>query len=88
MIPRAALLDDGDESAVFTVREGKAVRVPVQLGYVDGNVIEVRSGLEDGAPVVTAGKVALREGSAVQVIGEAPVAAAPAADDAAQGDAQ
>lgn len=88
VIPRAALLDDGDESAVFTVREGKAMRVPVELGYVDGNVIEVRSGLEDGAPVVTAGKVALREGSAVQVIGEAPVAAAPAADEAAQGDAQ
>jgi len=87
VIPRAALLDDGDESAVFTVRDGKAVRVPVELGYIDGNLIEIRSGLEDGAPVVTAGKVALREGSAVQVIGEAPVAAAkPAAD--AKSDAQ
>jgi len=87
VIPRAALLDDGDESAVYTVRDGKAVRVPVELGYIDGNLIEVRSGLEDGAPVVTAGKIALREGSAVQVIGEAPVAAAkPAAD--AKGDAK
>ncbi|RPD88348.1 efflux RND transporter periplasmic adaptor subunit [Luteimonas sp. 100069] len=81
VIPRSALLDEG-ETAVYTVREGKAVRVPVELGYVDGNMIEVRSGLEAGDPVVTAGKVALREGSAVQVIGEAPVAAAPATADA------
>ncbi|KLJ01619.1 efflux RND transporter periplasmic adaptor subunit [Luteimonas sp. FCS-9] len=87
VIPRTALLDDGDEAAVFTVRDGKAVRVPVELGYVDGNLIEIRSGLDDGAPVVTAGKVALREGSPVQVIGEAPVAAAGPAGDA-KGDAQ
>ncbi|KPN20757.1 hemolysin D [Xanthomonas sp. Mitacek01] len=89
VIPRAALLDDGDESAVYTVKDGKAVRVPVELGYVDGNLIEVRKGLDLGMPVVTAGKVALREGSAVQVIGEAPVAAAkPAADADAKSDAQ
>lgn len=89
VIPRAALLDDGDEAAVFTVQDGKAVRVPVELGYIDGNLIEIRSGLEEGAPVVTAGKVALREGSAVQVIGEAaPVAAAAPVDADAQSDAQ
>ncbi|MGO3128530.1 MAG: efflux RND transporter periplasmic adaptor subunit [Luteimonas sp.] len=89
VIPRSALLDEGDETAVYTVRDGKAVRVPVELGYIDGNLIEIRSGLEEGAPVVTAGKVALREGSAVQVIGEAaPVAAASPADADAKSDAQ
>ena len=86
VIPRSALLEDGDETAVFTVRDGKAVRVPVTLGYVDGALIEVRDGLEEGDAVVTAGKVALREGSAVQVVGaDAPAvaadaSAAPAAD--------
>ncbi|ASR42137.1 efflux transporter periplasmic adaptor subunit [Xanthomonas citri pv. mangiferaeindicae] len=87
VIPRAALLDDGDQAAVFTVRDGKAVRVPVTLGYVDGDLIEVRDGLKDGMQVVTAGKVALREGSPVQVIGAAPVAAAKPANDA-KSDAQ
>ena len=91
VIPRSALLEDGDETAVFVVRDGKAVRMPVTLGYVDGALIEVRDGLAEGDAVVTAGKVALREGSAVQVVGaDAPAAtpepAAPAAD-AAQGDA-
>ena len=69
VVPRIALLEDGDP-AVYTVRDKKAVRVPVTLGYMDGQWVEVRKGLKAGEPVVTAGKVALREGSEVQVIGE------------------
>ena len=68
---------------VFTVRDGKAVRVPVTLGYVDGALIEVRDGLEEGDAVVTAGKVALREGSAVQVLGQDKDKSGPAATQAA-----
>ncbi|WP_172454236.1 efflux RND transporter periplasmic adaptor subunit [Xanthomonas arboricola] len=83
VIPRLALLDDG-EPAVFVVRNGKASRVPVKLGYAEGPWLEVRQGLKEGDQVVTAGKVALRDGTAVQVIGQPdrkPVAAAaPAAD--------
>ncbi|AKU48573.1 efflux RND transporter periplasmic adaptor subunit [Xanthomonas arboricola pv. juglandis] len=83
VIPRLALLDDG-EPAVFVVRNGKASRVPVKLGYAEGPWLEVRQGLKEGDQVVTAGKVALRDGTTVQVIGQPdrkPVAAAaPAAD--------
>ncbi|MDV2452017.1 efflux RND transporter periplasmic adaptor subunit [Xanthomonas hortorum] len=81
VIPRLALLDDG-EPAVFVVRNGKASRVPVKLGYAEGPWLEVRQGLKEGDQVVTAGKVALRDGTAVQIIGQPerkPVAAAPAA---------
>ena len=78
VIPRVALLEGEGDPAVFTVRGGKAVRVPVKLGYVDGAWAEVVSGLKLGEPVVTAGKVALREGSAVQVLGQ-QAAKAPAA---------
>jgi len=89
VIPRSALLDDGDAPAVFTVRDGKATRVEVELGYVDGAMIEVRSGLSERDPVVTAGKVALREGSTVQIVGaNAPAeSAAAAATDGADADA-
>ena len=69
VIPRSALLDDEDDPAVFVARGGKAARVPVKLGYMDGEWAEVLSGLRAGDQVVTAGKVALREGSAVQVLG-------------------
>jgi membrane fusion protein, multidrug efflux system len=68
-IPRLALLDDEGDPAVYVVRDGKAARVPVTLGYQDGALVEVREGLAEGDAVVTAGKVALRDGSAVQVIG-------------------
>jgi len=79
VVPRIALLDDGDP-AVYAVRDGKATRLPVKLGYVDGEWIEVREGLKAGDQVVTAGKVALREGSTVQVIGAEPVKVAAKAD--------
>lgn len=78
VIPRNALLDDENDPAVFTVRAGKAARVSVKLGYYDGQWVEVRAGLKPGDRVVTAGKVALREGTPVQVIGD-PVAKKPAA---------
>lgn len=68
-VPRAALLEDDAEPAVFVVEDGKAKRMPIELGYLDGEWAEVRGGLEEGAQVVTAGKVTLRDGSAVQVIG-------------------
>lgn len=67
VVPRLALLDDG-EPAVFRVREGKVARVPVTLGYAEGAWVEIRDGLAAGDQVVTAGKVALRDGTAVQVI--------------------
>ena len=76
-VPRAALLEGESETAVYRVADGKALRTPVQVGYLAGDVAEIRSGLEAGDQVVTTGKVTLRDGAAVEVIGappEAPVA--------------
>ncbi len=68
-IPRIALLEDEGEPAVYAVRDDKAVRVSLKLGYIDGELAEVRSGLKEGDAVVTAGKVAIRDGAKVEVIG-------------------
>lgn len=68
VVPRVALLDDEGDPAVFAIRAGKAVRVPVKLGYLDGAWAEVRRGLTVGDQVVIAGKTALRDGSIVQVL--------------------
>ena len=76
-VPRLALLDDGDP-AVYVVRDGKAVRVPIKTGYAEGEYVEVRDGLRAGERVVIAGKSALREGGSVQVI-DPRATAAPAA---------
>lgn len=70
VVPRNALLEDGGQPAVYVVRDGKAQRTTLKLGYDDAGWIEVRDGLKAGEEVVIAGKAALREGSAVQVIGK------------------
>jgi membrane fusion protein (multidrug efflux system) len=80
VVPRAALLDDEGDPAVFVVRGKKVARVPVKLGYLDGAWAEVRDGLKLGDQVVVAGKTALREGTEVQLIDSAqPKAVASAA---------
>lgn len=82
VVPRVALLDDEGEPAVFAARAGKVARVPVKLGYLDGEWAEIRGGLKQGDQVVVAGKTALRDGSAVQVLGQPaakPAGGTPAA---------
>ena len=83
VVPRVGLLVDEGDPAVFAVKSGKSARVPVKLGYIDGQWAEIRSGLAEGAQVVVAGKTALRDGTVVQVIGapgaKPTVAATPAA---------
>ncbi|NUO77163.1 MAG: efflux RND transporter periplasmic adaptor subunit [Lysobacter sp.] len=83
VVPRIALLEDEGDPAVFVVRNAKAARVPVKLGYLDGEWAEVRAGIKQGDQVVIAGKTALRDGTVVQLIGkDAPkqVAAAEKSD--------
>ena len=74
-VPRAALLEDAGETAVFAVRDKKAVRVPIEVGHLSGDLAEVRKGLVEGDQVVTAGKITLRDGAEVEVL-NAPAAGA------------
>ena len=75
VLTRIALLEDEGEPAVYVVQGKKAKRTPVQLGYTNGEIAEIRSGLKEGDQVVTAGKVAIRDGTEVQVIDAAGAAA-------------
>jgi membrane fusion protein (multidrug efflux system) len=67
-VPRIALLEDEGEPAVYVIDGKKAKRVTVQLGYTNGEIAEIRAGIKEGDKVVTAGKVAIRDGTEVQVI--------------------
>jgi membrane fusion protein (multidrug efflux system) len=42
----------------------------VKVGYSDGDHVEIRGGVDEGARVITVGRNAVRDGTAVQVIGE------------------
>jgi len=70
VIPRAALMEDDAKPTVFVVRDGKAQRVSLETGHVEGAWVEVRKGLEEGEQVVVAGKTSLRDGTAVQVLAQ------------------
>ena len=52
-----------------------AHRKLVKIGYSDGDKVEIRSGLDDGTRVITVGRNAVRDGTAVQVLDTTMVAA-------------
>lgn len=82
-VPREALIEGEGVPAVFVVREGRAVRTPIEVGHLSGSLAEVRGGLTEGDRVVTTGKVTLRDGALLQLIGVP--SAAVEADAIAQG---
>lgn len=55
LIPREAVRSEGGQTRVLTVRDGRAVAVPVRLGIVSNEVAELLSGLEAGEPVIVGG---------------------------------
>lgn len=68
-VPREALIEGEGLPAVFLVRDGRAVRTTIELGHLTGQLAEVRGGLAEGDRVVTTGKVTLRDGALLQVLG-------------------
>ena len=76
-VPRAAVVDQDGQRGVFLAVESMAQFVPLTTGIQNSDVIEVVDGLVDGQIVVTTGALALRDGDAIVLVGEAP-ATAPA----------
>ncbi|WP_300164443.1 efflux RND transporter periplasmic adaptor subunit [Solidesulfovibrio sp.] len=64
-VPNAALTRRDGRDAVFVIRDGKAVLVPVTLGESLGDMREVTSGLETGLKVVLSPPAKLASGDAV-----------------------
>jgi len=74
-VSRESLIEGDGATSVFVIRDGKARRVPVRLGLLNGGLVEILDGVEEGDQVVTTGKVTLRDGVAVQVLNAEPSAA-------------
>ncbi len=66
-LPNAAIVYNPYGSLVYVVERGHARQVLVQTGPTRGDQIAVTAGLAEGAQVVTAGQIKLRQGSAVVV---------------------
>ena len=77
LVPLTAIRKDASGSVVFVVDGGKLRRQPVTTGREDGSagVVEVLSGLAEGAKILAAPNEQARDGAPVTT---APVAKAPA----------
>jgi RND family efflux transporter MFP subunit len=67
VIPQKAILEN---THVFIVEGGKAVKKSVALGLQNTTMVEILEGLAEGAAVVVEGNYGLEEGAAVQVLEE------------------
>jgi membrane fusion protein, multidrug efflux system len=85
LVPEDAIVPQGDQHFIYRVVDGRALLTEVQIGKRKDTRVEIRSGLNPGDLVVTAGQLKLRDGVAVHAIDSkdavakaAPTAAPPA----------
>ncbi|GIW08488.1 MAG: secretion protein HlyD [Dehalococcoidia bacterium] len=64
-VPREAVVQRNNQNVVFTVVDGRARQTPVEVGVSDDRNIEIRSGLDQGVPVIISGLNTLRDGDVV-----------------------
>lgn len=65
-VPTSALFRDGDQWAVYAVRDGRARRTPVSIGHYTGREGELVEGLSEGTEVIVHPGDAIREGVRVR----------------------
>lgn len=75
-VPAIALMSSVEGRSVFVLDEQNVVHVAkVEVGQRDADVVEITSGLEPGARVVTTNLLRMREGVKVEVVPEAALGA-------------
>ncbi len=67
IIPREALVKDGEKDCVCVIDNGKVARREVTAGHTDGKSVIVRSGLKEGEEVAITGTDTLKDGMIVSV---------------------
>ncbi len=60
VLPKEAILDDGDNSIVFIKKAGKYYPQVVELGAKEDSLVEILSGIQEGDEVVTIGNYQLK----------------------------
>ena len=65
LIPAAALVREGEETAVFVASGDKAQRRSVQIGLADGTDVEIVSGVKEGEMVIVDGQAGLPDGATI-----------------------
>jgi len=69
LIPKRAVVYEGGERFAFVVADGVANKVRLDVGYEEGDFVQVLSRVPPGAKVVVLGQNALKDQVAVRVVG-------------------
>ncbi len=70
VIPKAALSLESIGDTVYVAKDGVAERREVELGFKEGDFVEVTSGLAEGESVVVVGQDGLSDGTPIQLFGD------------------
>jgi membrane fusion protein (multidrug efflux system) len=68
LLPRRGVLSEDGEDYVFVARGDSAVRVPVTIGAVQGDTVQIMRGLAVGDRVVTVGQGGLKQGAKIKPV--------------------
>jgi membrane fusion protein, multidrug efflux system len=68
LVPEQALVPARNESFLYRIVDGKAVRTPVRPGLHRGGEVEILEGLSPGDTVVTAGQMKIGDGMPVTIL--------------------
>jgi membrane fusion protein (multidrug efflux system) len=68
LVPESAVFSDKDKKFVYRVVDGRAVLTEVHVGMRRPGEVEILTGLDASAQVVTAGQQQVRDGSALQIL--------------------
>lgn len=67
MIPAAAVKTEGDVNKVYVIKDGAARERLVQLGVLEGEIIQIKQGLSEGETIATSNLAELYDGVLVRV---------------------
>jgi len=76
IVPEQALVPQGQDRFVYRLVDGKAVLTKIEMGLRRPGEVEVKQGLSAGDTIVIDGQLRLRDGAAVTVLTDKPVAQA------------
>jgi RND family efflux transporter MFP subunit len=72
VVPKAALSLESIGDTVYVAADGKASRREVELGFRQGDLVEIVRGVSEGEQIVVVGQDGLSEGTPLQILGGAP----------------
>ena len=67
-IPQQAVSRQGDKTYVFLINNNTAYQKEIAIGIQEGNLVEVKSGLQAGEEIATSGIDILFEGAKVEIV--------------------